>query len=67
MNADGTGLRRLSQGNEKDFSPSWSPDGNWIAFASSRGGQTNIYMMDTRGGSVTQLTKTGADHPAWSR
>jgi Tol biopolymer transport system component len=67
MNAEGTGLRRVSQTTDKDFSPSWSPDGNWIAFASFRGGQTDIFIMDAYGGNVTRLTKTGGDHPAWSR
>jgi TolB protein len=67
MNADGTGPRRVSESNDKDFSPTWSPEGNWIAFASFRGGQTDIYMMDVHGGNVTRLTNTGADRPAWSR
>lgn len=67
VNADGTGLRRVSNNQFSDFSPTWSPDGRWIAFASNRDGTTNIFMMDTSGGNVTQLTKTGGDHPVWSR
>ncbi len=67
MNADGSGLRRVSQSPFADFSPTWSPDGKWIAFASTREGQTDIYMMDTNGMNVTRLTKTGGDHPNWSR
>ncbi len=67
MDADGKNLRRVSQGDTSDFSPTWSPDGNWIAFASFRGGSTDIYMMDLNGANVTRLTKTGGDHPTWSR
>ena len=67
VNIDGTGLRRVGDNQFSDFSPTWSPDGRWIAFTSTRGGQPNIYMMDLSGGNVTQLTKTGGDHPAWSR
>jgi TolB protein len=67
MNADGSGLRRVSQGDAPDFSPTWSADGNWIAFASLRDNATDIYMMDLTGGNVTRLTKTGGDHPIWSR
>jgi Tol biopolymer transport system component len=67
MDANGKNLRRVSQGNAADFSPTWSPDGNWIAFASYRGGATDIYMMDLNGANVTRLTKTGGDHPTWSR
>jgi TolB protein len=67
MNPDGSGARRVSQGEAADFSPTWSPDGNWLAFASFRNGSTDIYMMDLHGGNVTRLTQTGGDHPIWSR
>ena len=66
MNADGTNVRRLTQG-PLDATPTWSPDGNWIAFASTRGGQFDIWMVDTHGGNLTQITKTGGDHPSWTR
>lgn len=67
VNADGTGLRRVSNNQFADFTPTWSPDGRWLAFASNRDGMTNIFMMDVSGGNVTQITKSGGDHPIWSR
>jgi TolB protein len=66
MNADGSAVRRISQSGVSDFSPTWSPDGKWIAFTSTRNGSTDVFMMDLNGNNVTQLTKGGGDHPSWS-
>jgi TolB protein len=66
MNADGTNVRRLTQG-PMDVTPTWSPDGNWIGFASTRSGQFEIWMVDIHGGNLTQITKSGGDHPSWTR
>ena len=41
--------------------PSWSPDGNWIAFLSDRDGNVELYKMRADGSEVTRLT----DNPAW--
>lgn len=59
-NADGSNPRKLTnQGH--NFSPTFSPDGNWIAFMSDRGGRMDIYIMDRNGGQVRLLTdKTAA-------
>lgn len=36
--------------------PSWSSDGNKLAFRSSRGGSWNVWVKDLASGSITQLT-----------
>jgi hypothetical protein len=42
MNADGTGLVRLTNGTQ----PAWSPDGKKIAFTSDRLGKNEIFTMN---------------------
>ena len=63
VNADGTGLVRLSDG-PGDADPAWSPDGRRIAFASHRNAATEIYVMDADGSKLVRRT-TGAA-PSWS-
>jgi TolB protein len=57
-----------SQGDWKDGSPAWSPDGTRIAFYSERDGNAEIYVMHADGTGVRRLTRTSADegYPAWS-
>jgi dipeptidyl aminopeptidase/acylaminoacyl peptidase len=66
---DGSPGRQLTQGSGSDTSPKWSPDGRRLAFLSSRGGATQIYVLDSGGGEARQLTHL--PHPvgklAWSR
>ncbi|HVT39014.1 MAG TPA: hypothetical protein VHE78_08210 [Gemmatimonadaceae bacterium] len=40
-----------------DEVPSWSADGKWIAFQSNRTGRFEAWVMDTRGGSLRQITR----------
>lgn len=40
----------------EDFSPVWSPDGEWIAFLSDRTGKAEIYTMHVTGTRLTRLT-----------
>jgi TolB protein len=50
-----------------DFAPTWSPDGQWIAFTRIQDQQANIMVMRSDGTEVRQLTTTGAESaPAWS-
>ncbi len=39
-----------------DYKPVWSPDGRWIAFASSRFGNFDIFVVPAAGGKARRLT-----------
>jgi TolB protein len=58
MNADGTNVRRLTDGPEGNRTPVWSPDGSMIAFVSARDGNPELYVMDSDGANETRLTRT---------
>jgi TolB protein len=69
MNADGSDQTNLSNNDADDFNPSWSPDGERIAFASDRdNGNFDIYIMNADGSGLTRLTDDPADdfNPSWS-
>ncbi len=63
INADGSGLKRLTSTPSIDTSPTWSPDGNRIAFVSDRHGNPQIFVMNADGSGVERLTFAGNDHP----
>ncbi|MER3453877.1 MAG: hypothetical protein C4318_01795 [Acidimicrobiia bacterium] len=73
VGSDGTGLRRLTGGPESlafgyNSTPSFSPDGAWILFSSTRDGNQEIYKMSSEGGGLTNLSSNPAQdlYPAWS-
>ena len=50
MNADGSGVTRLTYNGARDLVTAWSPDGRRIAFYSNRdGGNWEIYVMNAAG------------------
>ena len=53
---------------EIDLYPSISPDGKWIAFASKRSGNMDIWIKPIAGGSATQITTHRTDDimPSWA-
>jgi len=54
------------QGDNED--PSWSPDGGFIVFSSTREGASKIYLMTARGSDARRLINLpGAQtDPQWS-
>ncbi|MBK02866.1 MAG: hypothetical protein CL464_10495, partial [Acidimicrobiaceae bacterium] len=56
MNANGTGVQQLTDNNDLNFVPAWSPNGNKIAFTSDRDGDEEIFVMNANGTGVQQLT-----------
>ena len=60
---------RLTQNPGVDVSPAASPDGQWIAFASDRDGDFDIWIVDSEGQTNSRrLTNNSVDDftPAWS-
>ena len=71
MDADGQNEQRLTENRQNDFYPSWSPDGELIAFESDRKGDfenPEIYVMDADGGNQQKLTENRRSdlQPTWS-
>ncbi len=48
-----------------DTYPLWSPDGERIAFLSTRGGAWDLYTMKADGTDVRQVTQLSIDFPRW--
>ena len=71
MDADGKNQQRLTNNRQNDLLPSWSPNGERIAFASDEKGNFEnfeIYVMDANGGNQQRLTNNRGDdwNPSWS-
>ena len=69
INTDGSNPTNLTNDPSADTLPDWSPDGNKIAFVSSRNGGQDIYVMNANGSNVTRLTSNPpffSVSPKWS-
>ena len=65
---DDVELTRLTQHQDDDLDPAWSPDSDTIAFVSFRDGNGEIYVMKWDGSKQLRLTTNEADdlEPVWS-
>jgi Tol biopolymer transport system component len=59
VSADGGSLRRLTSAPSREGRASWSGDGRWIYFYSTRSGREEIWKMPAKGGEAIQLTTDG--------
>ena len=55
MNADGSGLKKLTDNEENDYDVKWSPDGSRLLFSSDRTEQWELYVMRTDGSDVRMI------------
>lgn len=62
--------RKLTNSPRADNHARWSPDGRWLAFVSTRDGDSQVWVlpMAGQGGEARKLTSisTGASQPVWS-
>jgi len=59
---DGTRTVRLTNSKQGESAPSWSPDGRWLAFLSSRDDEhTQLWLLDRRGGEGRKVTTLQSD------
>jgi Tol biopolymer transport system component len=69
MNADGTGIRQLTDLRYVSGLPAWSPDGKTLAFQSNvLNGKNEIYTVQAAGGKPTRVTTSEIDaiQPDWT-
>jgi TolB protein len=68
INQDGSGARQLTNEGSNE-GPTWSPDGRYLAFSSTREGDSRIYLMLAADGRVIGPLTEGegnATNPSWS-
>jgi Tol biopolymer transport system component len=67
MNADGTAQTRLTTNPAYDMFPAFSPEGNKVAFSSTRDGNWEIYAIGADGSLPTRITTNPAPdlYPDW--
>ncbi len=68
INVDGSGRARLTTNEAAETTPSWSPDGKRIAFASNASGNWDIYVVGIDGTDQRRLTISPSEDvlPEWS-
>jgi tricorn protease len=68
-NEDGSAVHRVTDNIAREVYPRFSPDGKWIAFASNRYGNYDVFVVSAAGGAPKRLTyHTGNDEVVgWSR
>ena len=68
LNMDSGNLDRLTTDPAREFAPTWSPDGRFLAYTYDVDGNSEIYVINTQTKEHRQLTHNLVDDyfPAWS-
>jgi dipeptidyl aminopeptidase/acylaminoacyl peptidase len=66
--ADGKSVRQFTRGDRSTGSPSFSPDGRYLAFTASRSGRNQVWVLPLDGGEAEQVTEaeSGVGSYSWS-
>lgn len=59
MNPNGSKLQKLTDDAQEDYSPTWSPDGNWLAFTRGDSKNYDVWIINIKTKELQRLT----DHP----
>lgn len=67
MNTDGTNIINLTNDALEDYSPTWSPDGNWLAFTRGNSENYDVWIINIHTKELRRLTtQTKRDEsPIW--
>ncbi|NOY60694.1 MAG: S9 family peptidase [Calditrichaeota bacterium] len=67
INADGSGLRQMTQSDAADSHPRWSPDGKFLLFVSERKNGSQLWLLPANGGEAKQLSDLSYEvsDPLW--
>jgi Tol biopolymer transport system component/predicted Ser/Thr protein kinase len=65
VKTDGSNLRQLTNGQNRNRGPRWSPDGKHLAFFSTSSGDWEIWTVDVEGTGLHQVTDLGGQNVAW--
>ena len=64
MDADGGNRKQLTSGVAASYQPATTPDGRYVVFVSTRGGNQDLWRLDLSSGNLLQLTNNAiADWP----
>lgn len=68
MRSDGSDPVRVTDTQDNETSPAWSPDGRRLLFVSDRNGNRDVYVMNADGNEQTNLSKHASEDwtPSWS-
>ncbi|HEY9226430.1 MAG TPA: hypothetical protein VIP11_07290, partial [Gemmatimonadaceae bacterium] len=66
MAPDGSNVRALAESLDVRGTPSWSPDGAWLAVAAADTSGVRVYRVPSNGGAPTRLVDSVSSNPVWS-
>jgi tRNA A-37 threonylcarbamoyl transferase component Bud32 len=68
IDANGQNRQQLTNDNQYEGEPDWSPDGSRIAYEGTTGGSIDIFTMAANGADIRQITNSNEpnNNPDWS-